>query len=83
MQHLAAETEEEWHVREERISQIEQQIKTLNSRTRYVLEQCYYQHHSYVVVAKQLGITTDGVKKHITTALKHLRTNFNIDKHKK
>ena len=79
---LAAETDEQWREREERISRIEQTIGTLPERTRYVLEQCYYERRTYRDVAQQLGITTDGVKKHITTALKALRATFNIDKHK-
>jgi RNA polymerase sigma-70 factor (ECF subfamily) len=48
-----------------------------------VLEQCYYHRHTYREVAAELGITIDGVKKHITTAMKHLRQHFNIDKQKK
>ncbi len=79
---LEAETDDEWHDREERIIRIEQAISQLSERTRYVLHQCYFEHHTYREVAQQLGITTDGVKKHITTALRALRTTFNIDKHK-
>ncbi|MCR5132256.1 MAG: sigma-70 family RNA polymerase sigma factor [Prevotella sp.] len=79
---LAAETETEWLEREERISKIEQELDNLSDRTRYVLEQCYYQHRSYRDVATELGITTDGVKKHITTALKQLRAKFNTEKQK-
>jgi RNA polymerase sigma-70 factor (ECF subfamily) len=80
---LAAETEEDWREREERILLIEQEIERLSERTRYVLEQCYYHRHTYREVATELGITIDGVKKHITTAMKHLRQHFNIDKQKK
>lgn len=80
---MAAETEAEWLEREERIRQIEQELDNLPPRTRYVLEQCYYHRHSYREVAEELGITTDGIKKHITTALKHLRAHFNIEKQKK
>lgn len=79
---LEAETDEEWREREERISRIEQAIGQLSERTRYVLHQCYYERRTYRDVAQQLGITTDGVKKHITTALRSLRSIFNIDKHK-
>jgi len=79
---LASETETEWLEREERICQIELEIEKLSSRTRYVLEQCYFYRRSYRDVATELGITTDGVKKHITTALKHLRAHFNIEKRK-
>ena len=79
---IAAETESEWLEREERIRRIEQELDSLSPRTRYVLEQCYYHRHTYREVADELGITTDGIKKHITTALKHLRARFNTDKQK-
>lgn len=83
LSYLSAESESAWAEREERLCQIEKQIALLTPRTRYVLEQCYYERRSYHDVAQELGISSDGVKKHITTALKHLRSHFNIDKHKK
>ena len=82
LERLAAETDEAWREREERIDRIEQAIGRLPERTQYVLRQCYYERRTYREVALQLGITTDGVKKHITTALRALRTVFNIDKQK-
>lgn len=83
VQVLAAETEEEWLEREERIGRIEQEMQHLPDRTRYVLEQCYYERRTYREVADELGITPDGIKKHITNALKHLRQCFNTEKQKK
>ena len=83
VQVLAAETEEEWLEREERIGRIEQEIQHLSERTRYVLHQCYYERRTYREVADELGITPDGIKKHITNALKHLRQCFNTEKQKK
>ncbi|MBO4485520.1 MAG: RNA polymerase sigma-70 factor [Prevotella sp.] len=83
LRHLAAETDEEWLEREERIRQIEHEIELLPARTRLVLEQCYYHHRTYREVAAELGITTDGIKKHITTAMKHLRQHFHKEKPKK
>ena len=41
VQVLAAETEEEWLEREERIGRIEQEMQHLPERTRYVLKQCF------------------------------------------
>ena len=79
LRQLAAETDEEWLEREERISQIEHEIELLPARTRLVLEQCYYHHRTYREVAAELGITTDGIKKHITTAMKHLRKHFHTE----
>ena len=43
---------------------------------RFVLEQCFFHKKSYREVAAILGITTDGVKRHITTALRNLRDEF-------
>ena len=75
--------DDEWRRREERIAEMERVIATLPERTRYILEECYYQRHTYREVADELGITTDGIKKHIVKAMAKLREHFNIDKHKK
>lgn len=76
------ENEEKWKEREERYTEIEQEINNMSSKTRFVLQQCYLEGHTYKEVAAMLHITTDGVKKHITKALAQLRGHFNIDKHK-
>lgn len=77
------ENEEKWKEREERYSEMEQEISKMSSRTRFVLQQCYLEGHTYKEVAAMLNITTDGVKKHITKALAQLRGHFNIEKHKR
>jgi RNA polymerase sigma-70 factor, ECF subfamily len=79
---MPADLEGEWKIKEERIVEIERQLDLLPERTRYVLEQCYYEHHTYKEVAEQLGISTNGVKKHIVKAIATLRAHFNIDKQK-
>lgn len=80
---LSADTVEEWKVKEERIVEMEKVISTMNPRTRYILEQFYYQHRSYKDVAEELGISTEGIKKQLVKAMTLLRTHFNINKHKK
>lgn len=61
-------------LRESRIEAVERELDTLPERTRYVLEQCYYRRRSYRDVADELGISTNGVKKHIVKAMAHLRS---------
>lgn len=80
---LSADTAEEWKVKEERIVEMEKVISTMNPRTRYILEQFYYQHRSYKDVAEELDISTEGIKKQLVKAMTLLRTHFNINKHKK
>ena len=62
--------------REARISEIEQVIASMTDRTRYVFTECYYRKRSYRDVAEQLGISPNGVKKHVTKALAILRAHF-------
>lgn len=75
-------SEEEWQQKEEQILEVEKVIGGMPPRTRYVLEQFYYQHKSYKEIAGELGITTEGVKKQLVKALTLLRSHFNINKHK-
>jgi len=76
------ENEEKWKERERRYNEIEMEMEKMSPRTRFVLRQCYLEHHTYKEVAEMLGITTDGVKKHLMKAMAQLRAHFNIDKHK-
>ncbi len=78
---IPAETEGQWQQREMKIRAIEKEISLLPERTRYVLEQCYYQHRTYADVAQELNISVNGVKKHIVKAMATLRRHFNTDKH--
>ena len=80
---LSADSGEEWLQKEERIIEMEKVIATMNPRTRYILEQFYYQHRSYKEVAEELGITTEGIKKQLVKAMMLFREHFNINKHKK
>lgn len=78
---LSDDMEGQWLLREQRIAAVEEAVLQLPDRTRYVLEQCYYRHRTYADVAAELGISVNGVKKHIVKALATLRQHFNTDKH--
>ena len=61
---------------EERLQRVDRVINGMPPQRRFVLEQCFFHKKSYREVAAILGITTDGVKRHITTALRNLRDEF-------
>lgn len=63
-----------------RLEEIRRVIATMPVKTQHVLRQCYINGMSYKEVAAEMGITTDGVKKHITKAFSILRTHFNVKK---
>ncbi|MGM9700854.1 MAG: RNA polymerase sigma factor [Prevotella sp.] len=65
---------------DERVAALSDVIETLPQTTRFVLEQCYFHQHSYREVADMLGISTDGVKKHIMKAFARLRAYFHVKK---
>lgn len=61
---------------DDRIDEINKVISTMPDKTQFVIEQCCMNHHTYKEVAEMMGITTNGVKKHITKAFGLLRTHF-------
>lgn len=65
---------------EERIRQIQKVIDKMPEKTKYVLDQCYMEGKRYMEVASDIGISRDGVRKHIVKALKMLREAFSKDK---
>lgn len=65
---------------EERIRQIQKVIDRMPEKTKYVLDQCYMEGKRYMEVASDIGISRDGVRKHIVKALKMLREAFSKDK---
>lgn len=65
---------------EERIRQIQKVIDRMPEKTKYVLDQCYMEGKKYVEVASDIGISRDGVRKHIVKALRLLREAFSKDK---
>lgn len=65
---------------EERIRQIQKVIDKMPEKTKYVLDQCYMEGKRYMEVASDIGISRDGVRKHIVKALRLLREAFSKDK---
>ena len=65
---------------EQRISEVRAEIDKMPPRTRFVLEQCYLEGHTYKEVGEMMDITSDGVKKHIVKAFSMLRTHFKVKK---
>lgn len=61
---------------DERLIRIHKAIEDMPPQRQLVLKECYFEKKSYKEVAARLGITTDGVKRHITIALKSLRDLF-------
>lgn len=61
---------------DERYPLLEAAIKTLPEKTRFVLEQCSLYGLTYKQTAALMGITPDGVKKHIVKAYAILREYF-------
>ena len=61
---------------DERLERVAKVIEGMPPRTRFVLEECFYNKKRYREVAEVLEISTDGVKKHIMKALKMLRDEF-------
>ncbi|MDR2473300.1 MAG: sigma-70 family RNA polymerase sigma factor [Tannerella sp.] len=69
-----------WEDLENRLSEMKDVIARMPPRTRLILEECYYHDKKYREVAEMLGITLDGVKKHIVKAFALLREHFNVKK---
>lgn len=65
---------------EERIAEMQQVIETLPPRTKFILEECCYNNHTYNEVAEILDISPSGVKKNISKAYAILREHFKIKK---
>lgn len=65
---------------EERIRQIQKVIDKMPEKTKYVLDQCYMEGKRYMEAASDIGISRDGVRKHIVKALRLLREAFSKDK---
>ncbi len=76
------EDESYWDALEDRIHDMDAVVATLPERTRFVLEQCYYHQHTYKEVGDMLGISTNGVKKHIMKAFATLREHYHVRKGK-
>ncbi len=73
----------EWFEKEQRLQEIDRIVDTLPERTQFVLDQCYFQGHTYREVGAMLNISESAVKKHIMKAFSILREHFNVSKQKK
>ena len=65
---------------EERMNNVKQIISELPPRTRFVLEQCYFNNKKYREVAEILDVTSSAVKKLIMKALAILRERLSVIK---
>lgn len=61
-----------------RLEYIRKLIDRMPPQRQRVLRECFFQKKTYKEVAEEMGITVDGVKRHITIALKSLREEFSI-----
>jgi RNA polymerase sigma-70 factor (family 1) len=66
----------------ERLEIINKTLDELPQRTKFVIEQCFYNGKKYTEVADMMNITTSGVNKHVMKALTIIRNKFSI-KYKK
>ena len=64
---------DDFEARDDRIRQIQNELKKMPERTQIVLKERFYNDRSNQEVAEQLGISEAGIKKMITRAFGHLR----------
>ncbi len=64
---------------DERLDIIYQTLERLPARTRYIVEECYFNEKKYSEVAEILHISKDGIRKHIMKALSELRKEFSVN----
>lgn len=65
-------------IEEERMKIVEQVMSRMSKQTRFALDQCYMEGKKYAEVAYMMGISREGVKKHIVKGLKMMREAFNV-----
>ncbi len=70
---MAIPDESAWQDTDERVEKLQQLLSTMPPKTRHVLTQRYEQRQTYQEVAEEMGISTNGVKKHVVKALRMLR----------
>lgn len=61
---------------EERLELIRSVVEKMPLRTRFIMDQCFYEGHTYKEVSAILGISVSSVKQHVMKALKLLRDAF-------
>ena len=58
---------------------IDRMMERMPARTRFVMDQCFYEGHTYKEVAALLDISISGVKQHVMKGLRLLRESFSIE----
>jgi RNA polymerase sigma-70 factor (family 1) len=64
--------------REERLNAVKKAIEELPPKTRFVLEECYFNNKKYREVADTLQISSNAIKKHIMKAFSILREKLSV-----
>lgn len=72
--------DEDWEVQEQRIRQLQEEIRLLPPRTQWMLKEKYYNGHSYKELSELLGISPDGIKKLVSRTYSTLRDRLNAKK---
>lgn len=65
--------------KDKRLETIYQVMEQMPPRTRFVMEQCYFEGKKYIEVAEILGVTRDGVRMHVMKGLNMLRNVFSVN----
>lgn len=65
-----------WESREERIQKIECELARMPEKTRLIFDLCYRKRRTYKEAAEVVGISPEGIKKHLQRALKELRSKL-------
>jgi RNA polymerase sigma-70 factor (family 1) len=65
--------------RDERLEAVYKILEELPAKTRFVVEQCYFNNKRYAEVAEVMGITTNGIRKHIMKALAAVREKLCVN----
>lgn len=65
-------------IEEERMKIVEKVMSRMSKQTRFALDQCYMEGKKYAEVADMMGISREGVKKHIVKGLKMMREAFKV-----
>ena len=75
-----AEDDDSWDEREQRICQLQQEIRQLPPRTQWMLKEKYYNGRTYQELSEMLGITPEGIKKMVIRTYAQLRDRLNAKK---
>lgn len=66
-------TDSSWQEREQRIKRIEGILAQMPEKTRLIFDLCYRRRKTYKEAAEIVGISSEGIKKHLQRALKEMR----------